>query len=91
MASVGEEKGWTFDAFDSGTLRELQYSKYILERTSTLLATCSRTDIDVCSRFCRLKKVLLLFRVGGQEGERKLRGIPAAVHGAVDWHSSCTR
>ena len=22
MAAVGEEKGWTFDAFDSGTLRE---------------------------------------------------------------------
>ena len=22
MATVGEEKGWTFDAFDSGTLRK---------------------------------------------------------------------
>ena len=22
MATAGEEKGWTFDAFDSGTLRE---------------------------------------------------------------------
>ena len=41
MASAGEDKGWTFDAFDSGTLRELKDSKYIklIELISTLLAT----------------------------------------------------
>ena len=38
MANIGEEKGWTFDAFDPGTLRKLPCSFQVVEECTILHA-----------------------------------------------------
>ncbi len=81
-SSAAEDKGWTFDAFDPGTMREYNISRPIHE---TMRSCVTRVASCFESLF------VILYRACWQEGAGELPFVSDRILQSAQGHRKCTR